>query len=186
MGVDFPGRPCPSINNDKRWLQKIPKRSPWFKGINYGPQEMGPTVIFSGVLMGLCKLRGPPSQGYSTNIFPMTKGKNLWGSTNSSLAGKWGTRIEPMILLMKLGIFQPALLVCQRVISFWTSWGYTVYLSTFVCSFCSLGILGWCLFFLFNCLSCFLELSWTFFHGMFRPFMFGIYLKLVSAISSYK
>ena len=31
------------------------------------------------------------------------------------MAGKWGPRIESMYLLLKMGIFQPAMLVYQRV-----------------------------------------------------------------------
>ena len=39
------------------------------------------------------------------------------GSTNIAVAGKW-TRIESMYFLLKMGIFQPAMLVYQRVAIF--------------------------------------------------------------------
>ena len=37
------------------------------------------------------------------------------GSTNIAVAGKWGPRIEDVNFLLKMGLFQPAMLVYQRV-----------------------------------------------------------------------
>ena len=46
--------------------------------------------------------------------FPRTRAYTP-GSTNIAVAGKWGPRIESMYFLLEMGIFQPAMLVYQRV-----------------------------------------------------------------------
>ena len=61
------------------------------------------------------KLTNPP--GWSSKYIASKPFRVTYtpGSSNSSLAGKWGPRIESMYFLLNMEIFQPAMLVYQRV-----------------------------------------------------------------------
>ena len=67
---------------------------------------MGLFQVTMGHISGSLNL--PTLQISTNNKYPP-------GSTNRSLAGKWGPLNESMYFLLKMGIFQPAMLVYQRV-----------------------------------------------------------------------